>query len=199
MRVRGKHLVIVAGLVAAVMTMALVGRNREPNEPNYNGHSLSEWLHAARPGYHNPTAPPAEAKAAIRQIGTNAIPTLLKWTSYEPSKLKVKLSPFFSTGDHFADAEDAFRILGPVAHSAIPELTRLAVTSSGEDRVMRCSRCLAYIGPEAVPALATIISNYHGKARYYPIAVLAHVRQKATNAMNKIAPETLTNTNAVTH
>jgi hypothetical protein len=183
MRVRRKHLVIVAGLVAAVMTMALVGRNREPNEPSYNGHSLSEWLHAARPGYHNPTAPPAEAKAAIDKIGTNAIPTLLKWTSYELPKLKAKLSPYFSTGDHFADAEEAFHILGPVAHPAIPELTRLAITSAGEDRVMRCSRCLAYIGPEAVPALAAIISDYHGKARYYPIAVLAHYQIKFhTNA-----------------
>jgi len=109
---------------------------------------------------------------------------LLKWTSYELPKLKAKLSPFFSTGDHFVDAEDAFRILGPVARPVIPELTRLAVTSGGgEDRVMRCSRYLAYIGPEAVPALATIISNYHGKARYYPIAILAHYHTKfGTNA-----------------
>jgi HEAT repeat protein len=113
------------------------------------------------------------------------------------------------------DAEDAFRILGPVASPAIPDLTRLAIASKGEDRVMRCSSCLASIGPESVPALAEIISNYHGKGRYYPIAVLAkfgtnaqpavpvlarclsdpdvQVRATATNAISKLAPEMLAN------
>jgi hypothetical protein len=72
------YLVIVAFLVGAAMTAAFVRRDREPS---YSGHSLSEWLHAARPGYINPAAPPAEATAAVRRIGTSALPALLKWTS----------------------------------------------------------------------------------------------------------------------
>src|SRR3954454_21898924 len=106
MRVLGKYLVPVAGLVAAVMTTAVVGGDREPS---YNGHSLSEWLHAARAGYHSAPAPSAEAPAAIRQIGTNALPTLLKWTSYQPTWLKAKFRPFLRGNDHLVDAEDAFR------------------------------------------------------------------------------------------
>jgi len=220
MRERGKYLVILAGLFAVVMVMttAPVGRDREPI---YNGHSLSEWLHAARPGYINPPAPPAEATAAVRHIGTNALPALLKWASYDPTRLQSKLRPIVSGSDHPVDAEDGFRILGPVAGPAIPGLTRLAIKSSSDERVMRCARCLAYIGPEAVPALADIVSSYHGKARYYPIALLAsfgtnaqpaapvlvrclsdpdaHVRAAATNALSKLSPEILANTNAPEH
>ncbi len=218
MRVRGKYLVIVAVLVGAALTTALVRRDREPS---YNGHSLSEWLHAARPGYINPPAPPAEATAAVRRIGTNALPTLLKWASYDPTRLQSKLRPIVSGSDHPADAEDGFRILGPVARPAIPGLTRLAIKSSSDERVMRCARCLASIGPDAVPALAEVISNYHGKERYYPIAVLAkfgtnvqpavpvlvrclsdsdvRVRRAATNALSKLPPEILANTTAPAH
>jgi len=180
MRARAKYLVIAAALVGAALSMALVRREREPR---YNGYSLSEWLHAARSWYHNPPAPPAEATEAIRQIGTNALPTLLKWASYDPTRLQSKFRPVLSGSDHPVDAEDGFRILGPIAHPAIPGLTRLAITSSSEERVMRCARCLASIGPRAVPALAEVISSYHGKARYYPIAVLAHFGTNAEPAV----------------
>src|ERR1051325_7061051 len=119
MRVRGKHLLILAVLVAPAMTMPLARRDREPS---YNGHTLSEWLHAARPGYINPPAPPADATAAVRQIGTNALPTLLKWASYDPTRLQSKLRNIMSGSDHPVDAEDGFRLLGPVAGPAIPGL-----------------------------------------------------------------------------
>src|SRR5690349_11714645 len=58
-------------------------------EPYYRGKSLSEWLVQ----YHNP-ATPADTRAAeiaVRQIGPDALPFLLKWIHHEPLRLKARL------------------------------------------------------------------------------------------------------------
>jgi HEAT repeat protein len=70
---------------------------RGPREPVYQGHSLTYWLqhyyiqppNVPRSGAVLQADPPAVA--AIRQIGTNAIPTLLRLTRAHDSTLKLKL------------------------------------------------------------------------------------------------------------
>src|SRR5262245_53725289 len=123
---------VVFVLVLIGVLVALVTSNREPE---YEGRKLSEWVVRV-------WAPEPEvngAENAIRHIGTNAIPFLLKWIQYEPSLRRIK---WLEEADEFVSrytglwtavkkriiavrAIDAFRALGPAARAAIPELIRL--------------------------------------------------------------------------
>src|SRR5438105_3314 len=87
-RVVKRRSVIVAliGCVMAAIVMAIVWpRNREPE---YGGKRLSEWLGAYE------ASPSDEAQVAVRRIGTNALPWLLRWCGYEPPPWRGKLLMF---------------------------------------------------------------------------------------------------------
>jgi HEAT repeat protein len=195
MRRRNKLLIAIA---CALPTAALVLAVRPEPEPSYDGRPLSEWLHVC--SYRKPEMPTFEerekAVQAIRHIGTNTLPTLLRWISYDPSPARQKalallrqlpngLQPRFlwERQTRSFETEAAFYTLGPAARSAIPELTRLATTSTSEYRVYSCSRALSHIGPEALPAMLAIISNPQGKARNYPIPMLNIFRAEAGPAV----------------
>ena len=133
----------------------------DQNEPTYQGRSLSEWTDdLGTLGRAGVRGPEPQASIAIRHMGTNAIPILLKWMSEpDPSEVtKTNVSPWFNTS-RSQRAAMAFGILGETARPAIPELTRLAGTSSDPKRVERCANCLAGIGPEAVASLLSLATN----------------------------------------
>jgi hypothetical protein len=121
----------------------------------------------------------------ILAIGTNAIPTILEWIGYEPSPSRKKIaglvgriSPnlrrrlFYKPAERANDAVRVFRILGPVADEAIPELARLARTATDDDRAYRCLESLQRIGPAALPAVLTLASNSPPKTRFRAIVTL---------------------------
>lgn len=130
-------------------------------EPKYKGQPLSYWLADVQvfsSAWPTPLKP--EAKTAVAQIGTNAIPFLL-------DRMGSSSSMFDDSG-----AIQAFAILGPAARSAIPALARMAtnqpagllqsqeydqshVTLFGQSALM----ALGGIGPDALPALLTILTN----------------------------------------
>ncbi len=64
------------GLIAVVGVCLLCLRDKEPS---YNGRTLSEWLDIAES--YKPPAQRAQARHAVRVIGTNAFPQLLKWAT----------------------------------------------------------------------------------------------------------------------
>jgi hypothetical protein len=113
-----------------------------PREPSYDGRRLSQWLAIAaeRAG----VAESGEEAKAIRAIGTNAIPYLLKWMEYKRPWWRVELehlqvvrnypvpaSILEDTKDDLADsAWLGFQILGREAETAIPELTRIVTTAN---------------------------------------------------------------------
>ena len=119
----------------------------------------------------------AEAGTAIRDIGSNAIPFLLKWMDYETPPWKVTLfvksrklpkgvinsrparwlfdGPGFPPG---ASAALSFRALGPVAASAIHEL-EIRARSNSRAKGGQALFALSFIGPAAVPAMARVLSN----------------------------------------
>jgi HEAT repeat protein len=68
----------------------------------------------------------------------------------------------------------AFRFLGAVARPAIPQLTRLARSSSDQQRAERCADSLACIGPEAIPSLLSLATNGPPMTRWYAIAALEY-------------------------
>jgi hypothetical protein len=157
--------ICLAGFVSAI----------DQDEPTYQGRTLSDWTRDLDP--HTPVLvghePPAEI--AIAHIGTNAIPTLLKWMS-EPDPLeplKPHLAPCFNLS-RSERAEFAFRILGGAARPAIPELTRLARKSSDARRAEICANSLASIGPETIPSLLSLATNGPRMTRWYAIAALEY-------------------------
>lgn len=181
------RLTCIAALLAVIFFVA--GR-RAPDDqgPTYAGHSLRDWLELYHydpgnmwPPNPNGAAPQSVAAAyAVRQIGTNALPWLLRWTSCEESdpptlKLALKLvrpsrpndlrdriikKVFRSRRAINADlAFEGFRILGPNASPATPELTKLLHTENGQLTRWRCEMMLACLGAEGIPPLFCVITN----------------------------------------
>jgi HEAT repeat protein len=159
---RGKRVaVILAGCGIVGLMVALWPGERDP-EPKYQWKKLSEWLDD---WYLNNE----QATVAIQQIGTNALPWLLKTISYEPSEnrkkqlaliKKLPLKPFRGRIENFIEGGredralssiDGFRALGRTAAPAVAELARLM---NGTNRVAgRAIMALAAIGEEGLPAL----------------------------------------------
>ena len=218
---RNPILLLACGLVAVGLIRArLAPRERELG---YRGRAASEWINDIDQGRWG-----AWDEAPIRAIGTNTIPASLKWISYEESPLRNRIgklvgvvSPALGTrlacnpGWRANRVVCVFRILGPEARAAIPELTRLARTSSDPARADRCVNSLGFIGPDAAPSLLSLVTNSPTHTRCAAIWKLAdfgtnavaavpalrlaltdtdpYVVNAARNALLKIAREVLTN------
>ena len=131
-------------------------------EPEYNDKPLSEWLlmYAARED---------QSEKAIRQIGTNAIPTLLDLLSATDSNKrrvvsKMKSSSFtkeFSRSQVSAEdvrtlAVDTFKLLGTNANPAIPQLVGLL---HNDECCQQAAFTLAGIGPQGFAALTNAVND----------------------------------------
>src|SRR5256885_15128646 len=79
---RGYRLYIVLFACALIVACGFFLWARE-REPQYKGRSLTGWLRRYE-------SKDGEAAAAVRQIGTNAIPFLLKWMCYEPGQWRIR-------------------------------------------------------------------------------------------------------------
>jgi hypothetical protein len=130
------------------------------------------------------TAPEADA---IRHIGTNALPWLLKWIRYESPAWKHKLidiskrlpqqlgdsfifEPLRRNDlDHAAHQQailDCFHFLGSSAMPAVTELSRLAADSKSSEVSGSAIAALAYVGKDALPELVGILTNKQATFRY---------------------------------
>ena len=122
-----------------------------PKEPRYNGRPLSEWLDLFADSL--PTDPDFQPSTnAIRAIGTNAIPFLIKWAQTRHSKtetaainwLNARLPARYriSTAEQrWTRAAAGFELLGESAQSTWPLLAQWV---SGKDPALR-SRGLQYL------------------------------------------------------
>jgi hypothetical protein len=134
----------------------LLGGNEQ--EPTYQGKTMSYWLEEYDQTRHNLSSDwfvpfTEEQTNAVLYMGTNAIPWLIKG---------------FSSG-HLSSRGyvDAFRVLGPLARSAIPDLVHSVtnqpetIYSAGELWTLGSFDMLALggIGKDAVPALVQILTN----------------------------------------
>lgn len=146
-----------------------------PPEPVYQGRRLSEWLAHKQDGTHVHVG----TEEAIRQIGTNAIPTLLQMLRAHDSPLKLKLMDlaqkqhvipihWTSAEDHNIAATYAFQILRATASNAVPALIEIY-----EKRISGQSAwCVVYslydIGPAAqsatIPVLAKTLTDSNAPA-----------------------------------
>jgi HEAT repeat protein len=146
------------------------------SEPTHEGKRLSEWveiLHSSDPpfGVRQPAA------SAIRAIGTNALPCLIRWTASEPGAVRHYLSivgqsqrlPSWinrTITDWLIEpqmraikASHAFGVLGEDAGPAVPALHQIALNSSNLDAQLNAIATLALIARhhfDATKALTNI-------------------------------------------
>ena len=149
-------------ILTCAMFCFLAIQSAPAEEPVYSGKPLSDWLLLNATGDES-------AEAAIRQIGTNAIPTLLdilgakEWNKNRVvSKLKsADLKKGFQ-GEK-ADAEtlrgiavDGFKVLGTNAESAVPKLTKLF---HDPETCSEAAMVLTQVGPKGFSVLTNAISD----------------------------------------
>lgn len=161
-RVRIAFAVAVIGATAFLMW-----RCAPPPDPVYHGKALSAWLreYAKQPvSFYDGAPPQGEAVDAIRTIGTNAIPLLLRLTEARGSSVGWQIKKLVGGHFHWIDnpknfsrhlAWCGFQALGSSGQTAVPALTKLMDDGDTETR-RTAVVCLGYIGPApraSVPAL----------------------------------------------
>ncbi len=195
-------------LVTAVLVAVIL--RPEPKEPEYRGKKLSYWIDKSTGSLADDGDP--EAIAAVRQIGTNSIPCLLKWIRSE-NQLWNKLTrtvyrlPNFprrtallqefgkrsSAGFQMASRGRAgFHILGRQAVVAIPELSEIVRHSSSPASAKWAARSLASLGKDALPPLIEVVSNRkQGPSnRYdaaYAISLMTYLDEEAIPSLPTLA------------
>jgi hypothetical protein len=153
-------------LFLLVVLVAAAG-NAANNEPSYKGRTLTDWTRDIDPHYIVMVGHEPPEWVAIRHIGTNAIPTLLTWMAKKdpPEPRKPNLAPCY-TVVRSERADLAFHILGETAWPAIPELTRLTLTTRDPERADRCIGALAHIGQASMPSFIQILADGRYRARF---------------------------------
>lgn len=126
-----------------------------PDEPSNNGKRLGEWLETRIEGGGDFT--PA-AKDAIHQLGTNAIPALLKRLTY------VRPPYCFSPFQININAAGGFIALGEQAKLALPELWTL-MDSTNKDTALTAMIASLGTGSNAMPFLIKGITNQFANVR----------------------------------
>jgi len=194
---KNRRVIVVVGCLLLASAAALLWPRER--EPIYNGRSLSEWISRCPvvtflgDGSSYVTAQPVfgEAAAAVRHIGTNALPCLLKWIRYHPpiwkrrahallGRLPDQFIPAFIGGGYDLPARTAvegFSILGPEAAQAIPELLRIVADPRTDRSVLEnVKTALAGIGePARVPMLA-FAADVSNANRIYVFEALEMIR-----------------------
>ena len=158
-------------VVIALFTSSCGSRSRQPV---YNGRTLSEWASDINPG--NPEATRDQAKQAIRQIGTNAIPFLLEELRAFSEINRANFNPF-EWQDRRNNIYNAFAALGPIAEPAIPSLTDLM--DSGSFAAYIAADALAEIGPKGDIPLVKTLTNGSLAIR---VGIAQTISETGTNA-----------------
>ena len=121
------------------------------------------------------------ATLAVRAIGSNAVPPLIRNLKAKDSRAKVKIIHVLSSHG-FPKLEDslafhrrgtaiiAFSVLGSQATSALPELADM-IKTGGEDAYSAIT-AMAYIGSNSVPFLTAALTNGDPNVRAWAAIML---------------------------
>lgn len=165
---------LLAVAVALVLALGLCN----PAEPVYEGKSLSLWLDDyykftyVSGTQDNPVAR-KKAQEAIRQIGTNGLPTVLRMIkARKPSPVVLKLLElagsrslyrilYNRSASHSHDEADlAFQVLGTNAACAVPDLIRICTQPRYPASQEYAVRALGHIGPAAKAAIPMLLDDF---------------------------------------
>ncbi len=174
----------IAANVLVGLSLAISCARHEP-QPVYNGRPLREWCK----DFYNYQPPKvrSNAKQAICQIGTNALPFLMNemrtlgklWRQ----KGAIKFNSSEELTDRVLDLRKAFEALGPIAKPAVPELVYL-LNSATSGANGAAAYALTQIDPQvAVVALTQALTNKYIGARCSAAVELYEVRSNADIAV----------------
>jgi HEAT repeats len=172
--------VLILMIAGAILLLWACFAPRE-HEPSYEGRTLSQWLIAYNHDrvQHTPQSRSlADATNAVHHIGTNALPLLVKWISYEIPRWRTGFIDKFTQNPGTVRAYAAltgFEILGPEGAPAAPALNNLL---SDWDRkppsratVDRAIFALSYMGDPGLAPLVSLVTNRSAPRVYRKQAV----------------------------
>jgi len=159
-------------LVGVVVLVGVIVVIVPEREPEYGGKRLSEWVEGVLGAS---TEGRKQNYEAIGNIGTNALPYLVKWVGYDmspwkrkfyssPSPAVKRLRAFWHYFDKRHDslqlgAMKALLHLGPKAEGVIPRLSRLANGAKPANSRTFAILILGEIGKPGLQDLAGVLTN----------------------------------------
>ncbi len=163
-------IVLVVCVLVAIGAVPFWPGERQP-EPKYNGKKLSDWLEICRQ-HAWPDSDVSSAEDAVRSIGTNALPLLVKWMNYDEPAWQDKLfqSRYYRYVPKFVTyymvkpiqqhrhAQIGFQILGPTAGPAAPDLARI-LDNYPKMSWAQALVALRGLGADAFPPLYVVATN----------------------------------------
>jgi HEAT repeat protein len=168
-----------------------------PSEPRFQGVWLSEWVEglentdlASKWGTDKQSGRDRAAEA-IRHMGTNTLPVLLKMLRYKDSRLKLILYGFceehfrvqFNRADYYhMVAGEALELLGAKALPAMPEIMKL-LGEENHDAYNVPQSVMANLGAETVLPLTYALTNQNSNVRIGAATVLGRIHQRADLAV----------------
>lgn len=164
-------------IAAWLIAFLILGSSRVSwgSEPIYGGKPLKAWL--ADLGSNNPEEIRDQARDAVRQIGTNALPFLLKeLNTFE----RTDVAYLYTTeGEHRRSViNSAFQTLGLTAKPAIPAL--VDCMNHGGNASCIAVRSLTKIGTNGVLPLTQALTNGTLAIR---ICIASIINEAGTNAV----------------
>ena len=168
----------------------------QPGEPVYHGKPLSYWCDQYAENYAPVPnmAPVKQAEIAIRTIGTNGVPTLLRLLKAKDSKFKTKFIQF-AQKQHVitvkwepaslknGQALVGFSILGPLGKSAVPALLEIYNEHRNgpwgqSDGIAEIFASMGPAAAEAVPQLSQDTANANLFIRFRAVRALRQIHAR---------------------
>jgi hypothetical protein len=161
--------------------------------PSYDGRSLKEWLEIYEDSaFVSPNSSTTRtAEAAVRKIGTNGVPAMLRWITYEPSPWRqfgdrilvhtpVIVRHVFRDrrSDELYAARDGFEILGPAATPAASELAHIMRDPQAQLACSLVIDALGAIGTNGLPFLLGEVEDTQAPGRWFAILRIARMQDK---------------------
>lgn len=186
-----KPLIALAVVAAVLVLAAYVTR---PREPVYEGKRLSEWLEQIRS---EDEAEMRHGVAAIRAIGTNALPALMEmldsrdsslklWIQRLPSKQSLITWKMASADDRKVDGLIGLSVLGESSRPALPKMKALFVADApGSTWGIACA-AIADCEPDVVGYFTACLTNPIPRVRHASAQRLGFMREKARTAVPQL-------------
>jgi HEAT repeat protein len=187
---------ILGASIVALLCIFVIWLSLCSSERRYQGKTLRQWTTQLQVStVEMDMKSRSEAVAALRSIGTNAIPYLLADLRYETSGLKMRTAQL-SANFHFPDwaipknwenqnyikeqGVLGFRALGELAAPAIPELAVLL--TNGENHI-QAAVVLAGFKDKAVPVLIMALKSPSKQSRHDVLFALGQIGVAARPAV----------------
>jgi len=189
--VRKRYKIALALWLAAIVGV-IVWPALHLREPAFQGKRLSVWLEQQGTNHFSAARGSEldkQGQAAIRQIGTNALPMLIEKLRARDTRFKQFMMTwaqkqklvhfkFKTTNRRHLEAEAGYEALGPLASAQVPSLINVFSNDPSPEVRYITANVLGYIGPDAraaAPALFAATKETDNSVRNNALCALCRV------------------------